>query len=236
MKYMGSKRRIAKDILPIMLEEANKRNITIWLEPFVGGANMIDKVPNTFKRIGVDYNEHTIQALTGIRDCIKELPLEVSEAYYKSLKGKEADPITSLIRFGCSFGGKFENGFARDRVGERNFWDETKRNIQKQSCNIQGVKLISKSYKDIQNIKNAVVYCDPPYEGTTGYKTGAFNHVEFWQWCRETAKDNLVFISEYKAPDDFECIWEGVQSTNFASQRTKATHKATEKLFTYKHT
>jgi len=45
MKYMGSKNRIAKHLLPIMLAECEKHGITKWVEPFVGGANMIDKVP-----------------------------------------------------------------------------------------------------------------------------------------------------------------------------------------------
>jgi DNA adenine methylase len=42
---MGSKQRIAKYILPIMLDEARKNNIKTWVEPFLGGANVIDKVP-----------------------------------------------------------------------------------------------------------------------------------------------------------------------------------------------
>jgi AGCS family alanine or glycine:cation symporter len=37
MKYMGSKNRIAKYLLPIMLEEAEKKGINKWVEPFVGG-------------------------------------------------------------------------------------------------------------------------------------------------------------------------------------------------------
>ena len=53
MKYMGSKNRIAKHILPIMLAEAEKNGITKWVEPFVGGANLIDKVPDTFVREGM---------------------------------------------------------------------------------------------------------------------------------------------------------------------------------------
>ena len=32
MTYMGSKARIAKHILPIMLEEAEKHGITTWVE------------------------------------------------------------------------------------------------------------------------------------------------------------------------------------------------------------
>jgi DNA adenine methylase len=48
MKYMGSKNRIAKYILPIMLAE--RKPDQWWVEPFVGGGNMIDKVDGN--RIG----------------------------------------------------------------------------------------------------------------------------------------------------------------------------------------
>ena len=58
MKYMGSKARIAKHILPIMLAECEKHGITTWVETMVGGGNMIDKVPDTFERIGYDLNDH----------------------------------------------------------------------------------------------------------------------------------------------------------------------------------
>ena len=119
---MGSKNRIAKFVLPIMIKEANEKGITTWVEPFVGGANMIDKVPNNFQRIGIDYNAHTIEALIAIRDLVDKLPNEVSLENYNSLKGTEPNPITSLIRFGASFGGKFENGYAR-RNGESMWGD-----------------------------------------------------------------------------------------------------------------
>lgn len=42
MKYMGSKWRIAKHILPIILEGRNDGQY--YVEPFCGGCNMIDKV------------------------------------------------------------------------------------------------------------------------------------------------------------------------------------------------
>ena len=60
MKYMGSKNRIAKHILPIMLEHRTEG--MTWVEPFVGGANMIDKVEG--KRIGADINFYLIDALS----------------------------------------------------------------------------------------------------------------------------------------------------------------------------
>jgi hypothetical protein len=162
MKYMGSKNRIAKHILPIMLKAANEKGITTWVEPFVGGANMIDKVPNNFQRIGIDYNAHTIEALIAIRDYADKLPTEVSEEYYKSLKGTAPNPITSLIRFGASFGGKFEDGFARGKTNKgesRNYWQETVRNAQKQSPNLQGVKFINGSYGEYSEFENCLIYC-----------------------------------------------------------------------------
>ena len=44
---------------------------------------------------------------------------------------------------------------------------------------------------------------------------------------------NVVYISEYSAPEDFICVWSGEIKTNFASQRKEATHTAVERLFTY---
>jgi len=234
MKYMGSKNRIAKFILPVMLAEAEKQGLKTWIEPFVGGGNIIDKVPSRFKRIGYDLNPHTIAALIAIRDMVDQLPDSVSEQEYKNCKGAEPNPITSWIRFGCSFGGKFENGYARDLQGipPRNFAAEVKRNAQKQSPNLQGVELVNQSYDTIILEEPSLIYCDPPYQGVTGYKTGTFLHDKFFDWCRQKKKEgHIVFVSEYNAPEDFEVVWQGEIKTNFASQRTNATHNAVEKLF-----
>lgn len=227
---MGSKNRIAKYILPIMLKEMEDKGYTTWVEPFVGGGNMIDKVPSVFRRFGCDLNPHAICALIAIRDHVNILPSTVSEDEYKAIKGTPANPVDSWIRFVCSVGGGFGNGFARDKTC-RNYANEGKSNAIKQSPKLQGVTLLQGSYKDF-HFESSLIYCDPPYQGTTGYKTGEFNHEEFFEWCREMkSKGNSVFVSEYNAPEDFECVWQGEIKTNFASQRSEATHKAVEKLF-----
>lgn len=231
MKYMGSKNRIAKHLLPIMLAECEKHNIEKWVEPFVGGANMIDKVPDSFERIGYDLNNHVIHALIDIRDNVDVLPDSVSESDYRALFGLKPAPINSWIRFMLSFGGKLDNGYAREKGSdETTFCGYGKRNALKQSPKIQNVQFICDSYENL-SFENTLIYCDPPYAGTSGYKTGAFDHDKFFDWCREQAKNNIVFVSEYNAPDDFECVWQGEIKTNFASQRKTATHNAIEKLF-----
>lgn len=233
MQYMGSKNRIAKEIFPIMDSAARERGASVWIEPFVGGANMLDKVPDTYRRIGIDYSPHVIKALIAVRDFVDLLPEEVSEQYYREIRDYEPDPIRSWVRFVCSFGAKFNAGYARNKAGQ-NYAKAGVSNAKKQSPNIQGTELINASYEYCSSFKNCIIYCDPPYEGTSSYKTGAFDHIKFWDWCRRMAVHNLVFVSEYNAPEDFICVWAGEIKTNFASQRTEATHKAVERLFTHK--
>ena len=232
MKYMGSKNRIAKHLLPIMLVEAEKHGITTWVEPFVGGANMIDKVPDNYDRIGVDFNPHAIMALIDIRDNVDLLPSFVTREFYNSIKKTEPKTINSWIRFGCSFGAKLDNGYASNKEG-RNYAEKERNLALKQSPLIQNVKFICDSYENLNPV-NCLIYCDPPYANTSGYKTGAFDHDKFFDWCREQAKRNIVFVSEYNAPDDFIEVWRGEIKTNFASSRTKATHNAVERLFLVK--
>lgn len=233
MKYMGSKNRIAKHLLPIMTQEAERHGITKWVEPFVGGANMIDKVPDSFERVGYDLNDHVIHALIDIRDNVDGLPESVSEEEYKSYKGLPSQNITSWVRIACGYAGIFESKLAIDmRKGRKSAAEQAKANALKQSPKIKSVQFICDSYENL-NFENCLIYCDPPYQGTSGYKTGAFDHDKFFNWCREQAKNNIVFVSEYNAPDDFIKVWQGEIKTNFASQRKSATHNAVEKLFRF---
>lgn len=212
-----------------MLAECGKHGITKWVEPFVGGANMIDKVPDSFERIGYDINDHVIHALIDIRDNVDKLPECVSEEDYRSYKGLPPQSMTSWIRFECSFSSKFENGYAKNKEG-RNYAEKGRNLAIKQSPKIQNVQFICDSYENL-DFDNCLIYCDPPYQGTTGYKTGSFDHEKFFEWCRKQAQKNIVFVSEYNAPDDFIEVWRGEVKTNFASTRKKATHDALEKLF-----
>lgn len=50
------------------------------------------------------------------------------------------------------------------------------------------------------------------------------------------SKENWIFVSEYNAPDDFECIWSKEHLANFDCNRGNDTLKKirVEKLFTYR--
>lgn len=240
MKYMGSKNRIAKHLLPIMLENRNGRT---WVEPFVGGANMIDKVDG--KRIGADLNEYLIAMW-------KELqkgwipPDFVSEENWRDVKtqmeNKYEKHYIAFVRLGCSFGADWNGGYARNvrkdkpnaellNSTTKSYCGQSKRNILKQLPNLKGVEFLNSSYQDLEIPENSLIYCDPPYEGTTKYKDD-FNHVDFWEWCRTKArKGHLVYVSEYNAPSDFKCVYSS--EINNTLNNTAKTTKATEKLFVY---
>lgn len=230
---MGSKNRHAKELLPIILKD---RKLGQWyIEPFVGGANMIDKVDGN--RIGADIHPHLICLLDAVANGFIP-PSELNEDDYTELKsGSANDPLVGFAGFGCSFGGKFFGGYARGKTSKgewRNYAAETKRNLLKQAQNIKGVAFICSPYDQLPIPQNSIIYCDPPYEGTTKYATGSFDHAAFWQWCRDKVNDgHQVFVSEYNAPADWVCVWEKKASANFDSNRNSASERV-EKLFVHK--
>lgn len=235
MKYMGSKNRIAKYILPIMLSE--RKEGQCWVEPFVGGGNMIDKVDGW--RIGFDINENVIAALITIRDRVNLLPKnnkDFNESDYLKMKNGEWNyQFKGFAGFAYSFGAKWLSSFRKDSLNKRDYVEEAYKNALKQNSKLQGVKLINESYLNIKIPKNSLIYCDPPYQNTSKYKGNKhdFDHNLFWDWCRNMTKDgHVVFVSEYNAPDDFECLYKKeIYSSLSKNTRSK---KCIEKLFRYK--
>lgn len=231
MKYMGSKNRISKDILPIMLEYRQSEE-QFWVEPFVGGANMIDKVGGN--RLGSDSNRHLIALLKKMQESEFTPPLVTEEEYYNVKKQPELyqDWYVAFVGIQLSYGAKWFNSYRRDSEGKRNYALEAKKNIEKQMQSLKGVLFKHCDYQELKIPPNSIIYCDPPYENTGMYEAvGHFNHQEFWDWCRQRANEgHIVFISEYDAPSDFKCIWS--KELNTTISRTQSNKKPTEKLFT----
>jgi DNA adenine methylase len=206
MKYMGSKNRIAKYILPIILKD--RKEGQIFFDVCCGGGNVLDKVDNP--RIGVDSNEYLIEALKLIRDWPDTLPknnIETDEETYKQMKDSENKALKGYYGFALSYGGKWFGGWRRDSQGKRDYVAEAYKNALKQSKKLQGAIFICANYDEIEYTPGSIIYVDPPYQNTTKYKD-SFEYDKFWDWCRKMSKENQIFISEYSAPDDFECIWQ----------------------------
>ena len=229
MKYMGSKARIAKHILPIILKD--RVDDQWYVEPFVGGANIISKVRGN--RLGSDLNEPLVACLQGLASGW--LPQkEVSEDFFNQVKKDNSivDQATlGYIGTQLTYGAMWFSAYRRDNTGLRNYADEAFRHVEKQAKEIKNVIFKSESYSDLLIPDKSIIYCDPPYKGTASYKgVEEFDHDVFFEWCRSMAKKgHSVFISEYNAPNDFKCIWEQELKVTLSKNGKQKT--AIEKLF-----
>lgn len=217
IKYVGSKSRIAKHIVPIIQSYIDQSNASFYLEPFVGGANVIDKI-SCGKKIGYDINHYLIELFKNM-DLINSLPDEITKEEYNAVRksyqtgdSKYPDWYIGAVGFLASYNGKFFGGRAgivKTKIGTmRNYYDEAKRNLMSQIPNLSEVTFDEFDYKqiDMSQFKHGVIYCDIPYKNTTGYQD-SFDHNEFWQWAEECSHENIVLVSEQVAPVNWRSIW-----------------------------
>ena len=71
------------------------------------------------------------------------------------------------------------------------------------------VKATNKSYHDFSEVSGAILYLDPPYEGTSQESyINSFDSQEFYNWAFEMSKTNIVIISSYSISDErFEVVY-----------------------------
>jgi len=232
MRYMGSKGRYAKYIVPILMDGHDQSKP--YIEPFVGGGNLFSEVPAAIKW-GNDTATYALALLEGLSKGW-EPPNTLSEEEYHQIKENPHKYPSALVGFAgycCAYAGKFWGGYARgnDAKGNpRNFASEQVRNLKKQVSGLKGAQFTNLQYKEMQIPEGSTVYCDPPYANTTGYQ-GGFDHGEFWDWC-DWLKRSMgcrVFVSEYTAPEWVECVWEK-QVTNSLTKDT-GSKVGVERLF-----
>ncbi len=252
MKYMGSKNRISKYILPFIQESLGDREV--YIEPFVGGANMIDKVKARI-RMGNDSNKFVIALLREVsRGWI---PSKINKEEYLKIKNNYNNYSAEEVGFAgicASYSGKWFGGYAgvvKTKGGVRDYQEEAIKNLLKQRDSLKNIIFRSNDYSDLgiptiednQGVTsdfidkftpaNTVIYCDPPYANTTKYKDN-FNHEEFWKICDGWIQQGYkVFVSEYNAPSDWKCIWEKeVKSSLSANGKSGGNKLSVERLFT----
>lgn len=229
MQYFGGKAKIAKYIVSY-LEEVRKEN-QIYIEPFVGGANIVSKMSGVRK--AYDFNEYLIEMYKAVQNGY-ELPNIITEKDYKNIKeNKDKNKaLTGFVGFGCSFAGKWFGGYARDYGSKREYAETSKRSLLKKMATMQDVEFVYADYKTL-SFENCLIYCDPPYRNTTKFSgTPDFDTDEFWNVMRNWSKNNDVYISEYDSPDDFKCVLEIPTKTDIRNSKNKMESKI-EKLFKY---
>jgi DNA adenine methylase len=163
-------------------------------------------------------------------------PTDCTEKEYNQLcNSNKSSAKKGFICHQFSFGGQFCMGFSKKYDKTKDGTAASKR-VEKIAQELRSVSFRSGSYLQFHNLEGYIIYCDPPYQGTDcrytdkkGQKRN-FDHEEFWDWVRLMSVNNIVFVSEYSAPDDFLKIFEKDNSITVHSNKVSGR----ESLFIYK--
>jgi DNA adenine methylase len=197
MRYMGGKMRIGKQLASVI----QTYNPDTYAEPFCGMFS-VGKHVDCRHKVASDIHPDLILLLQAVQAGWKP-PTNITEEQYNQLKNAKPSALRGFVGFGCSFYGKFFGGFARD-PSMNDFGTIARNNMLKLAPMIQGVEFRCRSYVDYEGDAD-VLYCDPPYAGTTDFSSRNFNTDDFWDWVRD--RREIVLVSEYTAPKDFEVVW-----------------------------
>lgn len=246
MKYLGGKHQNGRYIANILYHLASPDDVDVYLEPFCGSLGVFKYMTNYKKVIGSDIHPDLIKLWKEVKnDNFIPPKYKITDATWeKARKLKSPNATKAFVGFGCSFGGIFfiANAQKYDKQNKRDFRKEAIKSINKIKPMIQKKNIVfkNKSY-DKYTPKSMLIYCDPPYIGKTKYHgIKSFNHDKFWKIMRKWSKNNIVLISEEKAPKDFICIWEKKKRrTLLKTNRTKYNKMnkrfySSEKLFMHK--
>ena len=177
MKYMGSKSRIVKDILPLMLDY----DYNNFYDVFCGSCSVIQEVPKHFNRIANDKNRFLISMWKFLVETKLEFPMRISkDSYsrwrfiYNGQKGKDNYEISSdnamigWFGFMGSYNGRFfDGGYSGHNVkikdGKcRDYIGENIKHTLNQVSKLDGVKFTCCDYMNLSILPNSIIYCDPP--------------------------------------------------------------------------
>lgn len=209
MQYMGGKAKIAKRLVQAIMDDGAPNDQ--WFEPFMGGGNVLEHAAPRFKlSIGMDAHPDLMMMWqAAAMGCT--FPPFVSRELYESHRHERVSPLRGFMGFGASFGGKWYGGYGvspRDgEVCRASFRSVTRQGVAFQK---NEVILLRHLVGDVSPDPGAVVYCDPPYSGTTGYSTGSFNHPKLFETLKRWAADGChVYLSEYTIPEHIphKVIW-----------------------------
>lgn len=233
MHFLGGKSKTCNQIATY-LNSIRQLDQTFW-SPFVGAGWVEQKI-----NIGPIYLSDSHPYLIALWRALQSgwvPPKIVTEAEYQEAKaGMYDDALTGFIGFGCSFSGKWWGGYAKPIPGKttnEKYQRYSAESVVKKIHKMKSPQFFNADFFTEQPPdSNCIIYCDPPYHGTTGYNgAGEFDSTLFWAQVRKL--DHLghtVIVSEYEAPQDFGCVLEIYTKTGLRDKKNKPVARV-EKLF-----
>lgn len=215
MQYLGGKSKLIKRIAAV-IKEFNPSPEFIW-EPFCGGTGATVGLARAFPEALVIASDWSADLMEAIKFLDEGGTIEgLDDEKFKATRAM-ASPYDKAVQYFMTFGGMPMSGPARP-------FDEYERNLAaSQKRLIDTPNIIFRpamSYEEVRPLPGHVVYCDPPYAGTTGYKgTPKFDHDKFWNWALETSKVCDVFVSEKTVPIRADVVWTHTKISDMGNRK-----------------
>lgn len=150
---------MARFIAPLIL--ADRRPGQYYVEPFVGGANMLAGIPGP--RIGADANRYIIALLHSLQNGW--VPPPVDEPLYQLIRNNTEAFPPELVGYAgtqLSYGGRWFGSYRRDKQGVRDYSKEAQRGALVQAPRLLGAGFIHAAYENLSIPRGSIIYCDPP--------------------------------------------------------------------------
>jgi DNA adenine methylase len=230
MLYLGGKGRLGKPLTEAILSMTDKRET--YVEPFIGGGNLFRHIAPHFRTVHAGDSHEDLMLMWNAVANGWIPPDTVSEAEYRAQRHASSSALRGLVGFGCSFGGKWWGGYARSKCNGNDYYARhAARSVSDiarlMPPNVKGsMKRCSFEAWTPVITADCVIYADPPYAKTTGYK-GGFDHDEFWRTMTHwTDIGATVFVSEYVAPSGWEAVWRKEQRRKVSGGTGAMTHES----------
>ena len=228
MQYMGGKTQTASRIARLINDQLQPGQT--YLEPFCGSCAVTVNVSAKTRIVG-DASLDLVLMWSALQQGWQP-PMSVSRSKYEELKSASPSALRAFVGFQCSVMGGWFRGWSYNSTRPP-VVHARRRRLLATRFRLADVIFCCADYRSWRP-RNAVVYCDPPYLDTSNLRTGAsFDHRVFWNQVREWSLDNTVYVSEYKAPDDFEEVLKMTRRASRYGLDNRSVVK-TEKVFVYR--
>lgn len=222
--YHGGKQRIGKDIaetiymVSTIIEDYSSFKIKGYCEPFCGMLGVYQHIPHLFeghkpklKYKAGDINESVIKMWKATQKGWVPPTRKYSKKEFLSLAGNgDSSAEKGYVGHFYGYMGKYFKPFENRSTKTRR--QNTPQKIVDIAAKLDNVQFTHGSYTQFSQLKGYIIYCDPPYQIQHYYYDQennklSFDHDKFWNWCRMMSRNNIVFVSEYNAPDYFQLVW-----------------------------
>lgn len=201
LPYVGSKNTIAEQIIDLI------PSCKHFYDLFGGGGAITHCAVSSGKWDTVHYNDFDGQTVEYFQKAL-DGKWDTSRIYSRSdfHELKDTNPFVNYV---WSFNSKGKNYFAGEEKEANQSLEELSDDFIRSrlervkavgSIPSNKVVVTNKSYDKVKIESKSVIYVDPPYVDTVGYKIGGIDYDKFYDFCEHSK--SLVFISSYWLPSD----------------------------------